>query len=109
MAAYWLTFRIHDETTAKGTYDERYDALVAAIKKNATLWWGETTSFMAFQSAGSLEALTAAFKRAIDPDKDLFLMRKMDTKDAIICGRSDDADIYRLMVGETGSTYLKKL
>lgn len=46
MAIYWLTFRIADSRSPKGTYDERYEALTSMVIRNSSAWWSVTTSFL---------------------------------------------------------------
>ena len=102
MAAYWVTFRISEKTVGGKDYETRYTALVGAIHSAAAKYWQEPTSFLAFESSKSIEDLGATFKRQIAPSHDLFLIRQMDVKDALICGDSEDEDIFDLM------PYLKK-
>ena len=109
MSVFWLTFRLHEQTTSKGSYEERYDALVAKLQELSTLTWANTTSFVVFESASSIAALGQAFKGAVDPKVDLFLMRAMERKQAVICGSNDDPDIYDLMVDANGTTYLTEI
>jgi hypothetical protein len=103
MAAYWITFRIADHNAGNRSYDDRYKDLQETIRLRASKWWLKPTSFIAFESANDIDTLAAACKGAIAPNYDLFLIREMDTKSAIICGNNDDNDIYLLM------PYLKKL
>ena len=103
MTVYWLTFRLENATIGGKTYEARYQALVDTLQKLTTRWWVKPTSFFAFESASSIENIAVACKRAIAPSHDLFLVREMDTKNALICGNNDDADIFALM------PYLKKV
>ncbi|HEY8037953.1 MAG TPA: hypothetical protein VIF37_20450 [Methylobacter sp.] len=103
MTTYWITFRIADARVGSKSYEDRYNALIEAIDTVATGFWGETTSFIAFSSGKSIDTIAAACKSAIAPTHDLFLIRVMDTKSAIICGKNEDQDIFALM------PYLKKL
>jgi hypothetical protein len=97
MSSYWVTFRIADRVVNGRTYDVRYEALKDAIKRHASKWWLEPTSFIAFSSANDIGAISAACKAAIVPQYDMFLIRKMDEKSAIICGANEDRDIYEMM------------
>jgi hypothetical protein len=103
MATYWITFRIADHNVGNRTYDDRYKDLQGAVRLRASKWWIKPTSFIAFASEDAIGAIAQACKDAIAPMYDLFLIREMDTKSAIICGNNDDDDIYLLM------PYLKKL
>ena len=97
MATFWITFRIEDRNVGGRTYDDRRSALYEAVRVRSSQWWLKPTSYVAFESDHSLDALAEACKLAISPDHDLFLMREMDAKGAIICGNNDDRDIYKLM------------
>ncbi len=104
MAVFWITFRISEKTVSGRSYETRYTDLVEAIQTSAagTKYWQEPTSFLAFESIHPIETLAARFKAKIAPSYDLFLLRQMDVKDAMICGQFDDQDIFTLM------PYLKK-
>ena len=97
MATYWITFRIAEDRVGSRTYEDRYKALQDAIHQRATQWWAEPTSFYAFTSLASIDTLAAEFKRAIAPSHDVFLIRVMDTKSAIICGKNSDKDVFAMM------------
>jgi hypothetical protein len=103
MATFWLTFRIENRTVGGRSYDQRRDALYEAIRQHTKKWWLKPTSFVAFESTQSIDAIADACRVAIAESHDLFLIREMDTKSAIICGNNDDRDIYILM------PYLKTL
>ena len=97
MTSYWITFRIANRTVNGKTYDARYEALREAIRLRSSKWWLKPTSYIAFASQDEIDVLAKACKAAIAPEYDMFLMRKMDEKNAIICGANDDRDIYDLM------------
>lgn len=103
MTTYWITFRIADARVGTKTYEDRYNAFIEVIRSTATSWWAEPTSFIAFSSEKSIEGIATACKAAIATTHDLFLIRVMDTKSAIICGKNEDQDIFTLM------PYLKKI
>lgn len=103
MAVYWLTFRVENQSVGGRSYDVRRQSLYDTIRQRTSRWWLKPTSFIAFESSHSIDALAAACQQAIAPSHDLFLIREMDTKSAIICGNNDDRDIYQLM------PYLKTL
>ena len=103
MAVYWITFRIAEKTINQRSYEERYEALQAAILGRAGTCWSEPTSFVAFDSPQSIDQIATACKAAIAPSADLFLIRQMDTKAARICGANADRDIFKLM------PYLKQI
>ena len=97
MTVYWTSFRIANVTVGGQSYDQRYAALQEAVRVHVTKWWLEPISFIAFSSEHSINSIATACKRAIDPSYDLFLIREMDRKSAIICGKNDDDDIFDLM------------
>jgi hypothetical protein len=93
MTTYWLSFRLHENST----YEERYAALENIVLSNSSMYWKETTSFIVFSSNISIQSVAASIKRVINPKIDLFLIRILDTKSAIICGNNQDQDIYKLI------------
>jgi len=103
MTVYWITFRIAEKTINQRSYEERYEALQAAILGPAGTYWSEPTSFVAFDSPQSIDQISSACKAAIAPSVDLFLIRQMDSRVARICGANADKDIFRLM------PYLKQI
>jgi DNA-binding LacI/PurR family transcriptional regulator len=103
MTVYWLTFRLHEDDISGRSYDKRYKALVDAVDKHSTQWWVEPTSFFVFESATMIGSIAAACKAAIAPTHDLVLIRAMDSKSAVIVGKPEDPEIFKLM------PYLKKV
>jgi len=103
MAVCWISFRIAKKTVGGKTYDQRYEALENAVQDISSMYWKETTSFIVFETDTAFKSAAKTFKDKIEPGHDLFLMRKMDAKEAIICGKNDDNDIYEMM------NYLEKI
>jgi hypothetical protein len=97
MAVYWITFRISENTVNGRSYEDRYRALQEAVTRRATQFWDQPTSFLVFSSLAEIGTLASEFKRAIAPSHDLFLIREMDTKSAILCGNNQDRDIFGMM------------
>jgi hypothetical protein len=97
MTTYWLAFRIEAKTVGNRSWEDRYNALIAAIERNSTQRWFETTSFIAFESISSIDGLAYKLKGAIAPSKDMFLLRVMDARTARLCGRFDDQTIFKVM------------
>lgn len=97
MTTIWISFRIAKKDVSGRTYQQRYDALVDEVKEISNSFWEETTSFIVFETDTDFNVAARSFKAQISPDCDLFLMRSMDSKKAIICGKSYDEDIYDLM------------
>jgi hypothetical protein len=86
VSTYWLTFRIHEDST----YEKRRDALYDAISKLTPEWWVEPTSFVAFESQSDIDTIAARAKSAIHPNTDLVLIGMTDFKSARLVGKSDD-------------------
>jgi hypothetical protein len=105
MSTYWISFRLGDIAVGGKSYSDRWDALNAAVVAASvgTNYWSKTSSFFVFVSDYSIGQLGARFKAVISPAHDLFLMRSLDTKSAVVCGKNDDADIFTLM------PYLEKI
>jgi hypothetical protein len=83
MADYWLTFRIHQNST----YQTRYDALIEAVNDNGTGFWDGPTSFIALRSGKSIDTLGKAYKDAIDPAVDLFVIREIGVDSTRYAGK----------------------
>lgn len=94
---YWLTFRIHNETVNGKTYSQRYDAFYNVIKEHLEEWWVPPTSFVAFSSESSIDAIAAALKAPLSARYDMFLLGMADYKSGRIFGKNDDQDIFKLM------------
>ena len=109
MTVYWLSFRLGNETTSKGSYADRYDALKLALGMASGEGWEEVTSFVVFESALSIDDVGQVAKGAIDPNVDLFLLREMERQSARICGNNGDPDISKLMIRADGTTYLRRI
>jgi hypothetical protein len=107
MTVYWLSYRIEEDDTG----DERRRALLEMVDLYATSnsVWHETTSFVVFDSDRGIDTLSGQFKLAIDPKKDHFLIRRMDSQAARICGHIKDIRIFQLMLDKNGKTYLKQV
>lgn len=97
MAVHWLTFRIDTRTIGNRTYDNRRTALYQAVADNTSKWWIEPTSFLAFESSNDIRTIASACKAAIAPAYDVFLIREMDAKSALICGKVEESAIFELM------------
>lgn len=73
MADYWLTFRLHQNSS----YQTRYDDLIEVVNDSGTGFWEGPTSFIAIRSSKDIDALGQALKGAIDPSVDLFVIREI--------------------------------
>jgi hypothetical protein len=93
MAVYWMTFRIE----ADDRYDERYNALIEAIRKIVTKWWVEPTSFLLFESELSIDGVAQIAKSEIDVTCDLCLIGMPQIKAARVVGKVADQDLFKLI------------
>lgn len=94
MEVFWITFRIENDVT----YDDRYNALIGAVKQhNDGSWWFEPTSFWLVESNSSRAAIAASVKRAIDVGKDLVLIGSMQYAGATLVGKAKNlAELRKL-------------
>jgi hypothetical protein len=76
----WLSFRVAEKTTTKGSYGERYDALTKAVDGFTTAYWAETSSFYVFNSALDIDQIVQKVKAAIDVSCDKVVIGSNDTK-----------------------------
>jgi len=97
VTTYWLTFRLSARSVNYITYDDRRQALLAAVERHSTDRWEEPTSFLAFRSGSTIEAISKACKLAIAPSWDMFLIREMDRQNARIGGLVLDRKIFQMM------------
>jgi len=93
MSAYWMTFRLENDPQ----YAQRYDSLVETVRDMAQRWWIESTSFLLFETALSIDEVAAKVKSALDTAKDLALIGMPDYKSARVVGASQDGDLFTLM------------
>lgn len=94
MAAYWMSFRIHNDQG----YTAAYEKLIAAVKKSVSgKWWYEPTSFYAFESEDNISQLAGQLKQAIRPDRDLIILGMPDFKAGRVIGKCDDQDIFSII------------
>lgn len=101
MGVYAITFRIEDVRSKLGSYDERYDSVVRAIRANCSgRYWDETTSFFLVQSDHDNSAqLARAVDEAslFDSERDLLVVINLSSKGYKVIGAYNDADIDRIM------------
>lgn len=98
MALFAVTFRIKQD----GSYTERYNSVVEAIKMAAVFtdkYWDETTSFFLIQSPDGASKLTAliASRSKFDENKDLVVVINLSQNDYAVSGHYEDDDINALM------------
>ena len=100
---YWMSFRIADERSSDGrTYNDRYTALVATYNTLSTMVWDETTSFTLLCSQRDIDHIAASLKKAVDPARDMVLMRVLGQPVARVIGVYYDGDLNKFL------PYLKK-
>ena len=92
MAVYWLSFRIAEKKTEKGTDVDRRKALYDAIKKIQPNVWEVPTSFILFETAKDIDAIAAICKNAVSPSEDSVILRKIDGGNVRFIGSKVDFD-----------------
>lgn len=110
MNTYWISFRIStEESDAKESYNDRYDNFIVKLEELSSSIWEQTTSFMVFNSYFDIDHIANTLSLQLDRKIDLFLIRAMNAKSAIIFGKNTDKNIFEMMWNdEKGSTYLRK-
>lgn len=94
MDVFWITFRLHSDST----YDDRYEALVNAVHAHAVEgWWSEPTSFWMVGSNSSRAQVAASIKAAIAPSKDLALIGSMKYTGATLIGKASDVGTLKTL------------
>lgn len=86
MATYWLTFRIH----ADRTYQERYDDFIGLVNEWGTGFWDEPTSFIAMESAQSIDDIGRALKTALNEHTDIMVIREIGVDSTRYVGEPSD-------------------
>jgi len=87
MGVYWITFRIHQNTT----YEARYNALLEAVEDHlASEFWAEPTSFWVFDSDSTAAQIVASCKAAIDPKVDQVVVGSPMTRTMTVIGKVED-------------------
>ncbi len=87
---YWATFRLKKDAT----YNDRYNALVKAFEDAGSLFWAEPTSFVAFDSEHSIDAIAAHLKRALNPQVDILLLYITETASARYVGTPENTQAF---------------
>lgn len=95
---YWITFDLKYDTTNKGTYSERYEALMAALHSVNDGWWAQPTSFIVFGSETSRSAIVQKIKTAIDASTDIVVLGMVGYKVFDCIGAVKDLEALRTMV-----------
>lgn len=97
MARYAVTFRIHYDAD----YQDRYDTFAEQVKKGATRWWAETTSFYAIETSESLDAFCARIyvHSKFNATKDIFVVVNVETGTGRSRGKISDRDLFKVFPG----------
>lgn len=95
---YWLTFELKAETTAKGTYQERYNALIEALQTLNDGWWAQPTSFIVFGSTASRAAIITKIKAAVDLKTDIVVLGMPNYKTMEVVGAATGFEALESMV-----------
>ncbi|WP_031371875.1 hypothetical protein [Lysobacter antibioticus] len=96
MATFWLSFRIAYETVGGKTYETRYNDFTNTLAGLRTKYWEETSSFMIFESAFSIDQIATKAKAAFAPSTDIFVIRDLNRQTARACGNIKDQDLFVL-------------
>lgn len=96
--AYWLTFRIEDKTTQKGTYGDRYDALINTLQQINDGWWAQPTSFIVFGSETARAAIIQRIKAALDTSVDMAVLGSHHVKRLELIGAATGFEALQSMV-----------
>ena len=111
MTVYWLTFdvSVDDVNTVSGATRRAaiYTAIYKATGTNGAEKdaWKDPTSFIMFKSSKSIDDIAASIKAVISQRHDMFLIRKLDNKKAIVCGNFKSESVFGLMMDDK-KTYL---
>lgn len=81
--AYWATFRLE----RNATYDQRYNAMIAALGTIRKGSWGEPTSFWAFRSEHLIAPVMAALSAPLNAKTDLLLVHAANEAVALFYGQ----------------------
>ena len=91
---FWITFSI----APSGNQEERYQALLATLRKlNPDDWWDESVNFLMFTSKYNIDDIALGVMKAIDTKTDLALLSTVDGTDARAIGAVLDAMLFELM------------
>lgn len=93
-----ISFRIADKTINGRTYDERYEALIEAVRGIIEgKHWDQSTAFILVQTNMTTERVCDTCCKALEPSHDLVLVMSVTHKAAYIGGKNDDNDIYSII------------
>ena len=91
---FWITFSI----AKSGNQEERYQALLATLRKlNPDDWWDESVNFLMFTSKYNIDDIALGVMNAIDVKTDLALLSTVNGADARVVGAVEDSMLFELM------------
>lgn len=90
MPTYWMSTRLADPKGEQDNYQTRWKALQAVVRNHSSQRWEESTSFHLFTSSCAIDHLATAVKKAIDPKRDVVVIRYLDHATARFVGAIDD-------------------
>jgi hypothetical protein len=93
MDAFWITFRLEQNST----YQQRYANLQKHLKVLiAERLWEEPTSFVAFNSTYALNTIATHLEKSINTAVDVILLARVGYKAYRVIGNANDADVFKL-------------
>jgi hypothetical protein len=95
---YWITFHIKDQKTTKGSYGDRYAALINALQEINDGWWAQPTSFILFGSEQPRANIIARLKKALDTSVDVAVIGEPHFKVFDVVGAVSGFDAVQSMV-----------
>lgn len=100
MTVHWITFRIADKTVGGKSYDERYDALIEAIKGHRLPghWWHDPTSFWLVSSNSTRMQIAASVKKAISISTDLVVIGSVEHTGVSLVGKAENLETLKKIV-----------
>lgn len=105
MYNYIISFRIHQDSDGENDYQERYDALELYIADRTKILsvWDCTTSFFIVKSIKTIQALSSDIGDCLKHPHDKFLVYRIETKETLYKGSSDELQLLRSFLPTTGS------
>lgn len=101
VSTYFVTFRIADREVAGKSYQQRYDAMIAALRKEDIGFWSETTSFLLVESNLDTRAFTQRAAAALSADHDMLLAYDPEDKSSSYFGAVKELDVLKSFLPTT--------
>ena len=91
---YWITFSI----AKTGNYEERYQDVLAEVRKlTSDVWWTELSHFILFHSDQPIENIAIQILAKIDYAADFALISRTDKQEARCVGHLEDGLLIELI------------